>query len=456
LSWLLESIAAYIALILFNVIFMRGQPAFIDAAAEGARLHPYLFVILLMACRYGTAAGVFSAIAGCLIMVVWAKPDFSVGVGENVKPATIQMLVFVLSGVVFGLLRNKYMQKEIEMQDNIEKTSGNVTDLENENEMLFQITTELERKILTDIQSFANLYTISQDLEKLNKEEICLNVPHIVAEHLDAERCSIYMHEEGELVIKGSYGWPSQHEYRDHIPLDNSMIGMAFRERRLLSIRHFLESNTEVENLGESILCAPLVDDNNHVLGVINIESMPFLRMTNDSMTIFFVLAQWVSKALVRATYVESVQAHTITDHLLETYNRPYLEERLAEEFVRVKQSYQPFTLLLMRLTKSHDQTTQARLGEVKMIISYLELLLKKTDILASYSEDVPLALLMLARSETDLTDFIEQIESDLNRLLSADQFEERLKIGVAGYAESMESWEQLVKAAEAKTKELA
>ncbi len=88
--------------------------------------------------------------------------------------------------------------------------------------------------------------------------------------------------------------------------------------------------------------------------------------------------------------------------------------------------------------------------------VSYLELLLKKTDILASYSEDVPLALLMLARSETDLTDFIEQIESDLNRLLSADQFEERLKIGVAGYAESMESWEQLVKAAEAKTKELA
>jgi len=443
-------------LILFNVIFMSDQPAFVDAAAEGARLHPYLFVILLMACRYGTAAGVSSAIAGCLIMVVWAKPDFSVGVGESVKPATIQMLAFVLSGVVFGLLRNKYMQKEIEMQDNIEKTSGNVTDLENENEMLFQITTELERKILTDIQSFANLYTISQDLEKLNKDEICLNVPHIVAEHLDAERCSIYMHEEGELVVKGSYGWPSQHQYREHIPLDNSMIGMAFRERRLLSIRHFLESKSEVENLGESILCAPLVDDNNHVLGVINIESMPFLRMTNDSMTIFTVLAQWVSKALVHATYVESVQAHTITDHLLETYNRPYLEERLAEEFVRVKQSYQPFTLLMMRLTKSHDQSIQARLGEVKMIVSYLELILKKTDILASYSEDVPLALLMLARSETELADFIEQIESDLNRLLSADQFEERLKIGVAGYTESMDSWEQLVEAAEAKTKELA
>jgi len=452
----LETIAAYVALILFNAIFMRGQPAFVDAAAEGARLHPYLFVILLMACRYGTVAGVFSAIAGCLIMVAWARPDLSVGVGEGVKPAMIQMLAFVLSGVVFGLLRSKYMQKEIEMQDSLEKTSGNVTCLENENEMLFQITTELERKILTDIQSFANLYTISQDLEKLNREEICLNVPRIVAEHLDAERCSIYMHEESELVLYGSYGWPGQHNYRARISFDNSMIGMAFRERRLLSIRHFLESKSDVENLGESILCAPLVDDNNHVLGVINIESMPFLRMTNDSMTIFSVLAQWVSKALVHATYVESVQAHTITDHRLEIYNRSYLEGRLVEEFVRVKQSYQPFTLLMLCLTKSHDQTTQARLGEVKMIISYLELLLKKTDLLASYSEDVPLALLMLARSETELTDFIEQIESDLNRLLSADQFEVRLKIGVAGYAESMESWKQLVEAAEAKTKELA
>ncbi len=440
-NWIYECVLGLLILIAINKYFFPENPAFVSCHP-----HPYLFLILLIACRYGARSGVFTALLATAILWFWASPSASLKVWEKLDVTIVHGLIFFLTGGFFGHLRSTHIQREENLCLQVEKNEKRADELTKRNNTLQSFSNELESRILTDINSFTALYHISKNLERLDVSEICKNVPDIIARHLAAEQCSIYLFEDNVLRLSGSYGWQDTLNFRKTIPLDNSMIGLACSKKISLSVRDFLDSPEEISFMGESIMCAPLISTNGTLLGAINIESMPFLNSTHASMSIFKVLSEWISQALDNAMYFELVKSHSIEDELLEIYNRKYLNQRLSEEFARSKIYYLPLSLALIKIIPFESQNHRSRLEEIKVAVAYLRTQCRNIDILTRYTEEIQLAILMTTTSDEESIERTGQIEKELGSMLPKNDNNDRLKIGVASFAVEMESWEELIK----------
>lgn len=442
-GWIVECVLGYAVLVAFNALVLPDSPAF-----DGIQPHPYLFLIVLLASRYGLEAGLLSGIVGTLLYWLWANPFYRIEIWGTLDLVLSTGLIFVATGGFCGYLRSRYIGQEEEMKKVADDKDHAIGVLEKKSEMLREVNEALEERVLTEANSFAALYDISEKLSHGTLEQILESVPSLVADHMHAERCSVYRFKDDALQLQASHG-SEGYALRETIPFDNSLLGLACKQKELLSMHDYMDRPEELESLGESVLAAPLLDDDGELLGAINIDEMPFLRINHSSMTTMGILAKWVGRTLAQAIHFERVRSHAIDDELLEIYTRRYLEQRLAEEFTRSKTYFLPLSLALLKLPREDAQTAQGRIDELKLVTAYLRRSCREIDIICNFSEDMPIAVLMTTTSDEEAEERRAQIQEDLNMLLPQNGSVSRLSIGVASFAAETESWEDLLVAAE-------
>ena len=433
LGWPTEMAFGYLVLVAANVLLFPGQPAF-----RLANPHPYLFLILLLAGRYGLTAGLTSGVAGTLLHWLWAKPHLRLEIWGGMDPVLINCVAFILAGTAFGYLRNRYLIYEANLRQALAAKEQEATSLAKKVHVLAEVQQELETRILNEVNTFSRLYDISRRLGKLDVGEICQAVPGLMAEHLEATSCSIYLWGGNRLRLQASHGWEAGMNYRQEIPLDGSLIGLACRDKRVLCVRDYLDQTAQLDNLGESVISAPLLGEQGQLLGAINIEAMPFMRINRSSITVVSVLAKWISEALGKAMYVAEVRAHAIIEELHEVYTRPYLDQRLAEEIDRSRSYFAPFALVLLSLRAEENQSPQSRVEELRLVVAFLRVACRKTDILCRYDDRFPLAVLMVATDEATAGTRRDQLERDLNLMLAPPPAAPRVRLGLACFRSSI------------------
>ena len=435
---------AYLLLIVINAWFFPARRAF-----DGANPHPYLVVILLLACRYGLQAGAVSSLVGALIYWLWAYPLFRLEIWQDPGPVLSTGLVFVLTGLGFGYLRSRAIAREKGLQERISALERSQEVSEKKNSILREVSQQLETRVLMEANSFASLYSISEQLGKLDFDEICEAVPRIIAEQIQADQCSLYVFDQNSLQLKASHGWGEDVNFRRTIPVDGSLVGRACRERTVLSVRDFIDRPQELEFMGESIFAAPLVDEDGHLRGAINVESMPFLRVNRASLRILEVLARWTGEALSKARYFEQVRLHAIEDELLTIYTHRYLEQRLAEEVTRSRINGLPLSLALIHVAPAEGASPRARKEELRLIASYLRVSCREIDIVCNYTDEIPIAVLMTTTDKETASTRAATMRGELNKLLTPAETPDRIRVGLASFEPELQSWEELVEKAE-------
>lgn len=446
-NWGMECTLAYLALVALNLQFWPDNPAFLGMTNP----HPYLFVVLLLATRYGATAGTVSGLVGATLHWVWAYPEARIQVWGEVGPAIQQALVLSLSGLAVGFVRTRYIWRERDQTRALAEHARQIESLQNQLHVLNEVNHELEARMLNEVQSFASLYHISARLERLEVGDILGNVPAILAEYLKAERCSVYLCSGEVLELRQSYGWDENMSYRREIPLakDNSMLGRACRDRQTLSIREFLDAPDALDSLGESVMCSPILNEQGELLGALNVESMPFLRITRSSVTVIDVMGRWVGQAVTRAMRFEAIRAHSIKDERFGVCTRRYLEQRLGEEFSRAQTYYLPMALAVIYLEHGPEQPWEAHQQEIETIVSYLQVACRPTDVVARFGEDCPLAVLYTTTSLEEASERAGKLRSDLNRLLPQRGGRRRVEIGLSGFQTGQTEWREMLQMAE-------
>ncbi len=132
-------------------------------------------------------------------------------------------------------------------------------------------------------------------------------VVEIIAETFGYTLVSLYLHDNGFLLLQHQHGYDQVH---DRIPIKSGVMARVFRTGKSTLIKDVSQEPEFIHAVPDvrSELCVPLFDQQ-HVIGVLNIESTDENALTDDDLALIEVLSQQVSIAISRARIYTELQA---------------------------------------------------------------------------------------------------------------------------------------------------
>jgi len=416
-----------------NYLFFQDRPGFIDVNP-----HPYLMVVVLMGARYGYLAGLSSGIISTLLYL-----SYTLGEGGSKFLIPIELLA---AGVVLGLIGDYHKERHMQVEKEKTDVSNRLRELEVQNAALSDSYNELKRRIVGQEETVITLYGAAKSLESLEVEDLYPAILELLVKYLNIEQCSLYLVEGDKFHLKTYKGWPQSDKLHEVYSLDTPMMGEAFKKRRVVTMRDFiLKGQGEMSNQVEIIMSAPLTLSNNEVIGVINIEKMPFFQFNPSTVRLFAMMANWASMALNNAFRFQITKDKNIEDEITGAYNYKYFEKRMEEEFNRAQRYSLPLSIILMKIQDYEDISDKIKL--LKYIAHVLHRNLRDVDIVARYrSEDTFAMVLPVTPDENAhiiMQRMEEMVESSSGPGLEGIPF--KFKFGAAGIKPGMKSYTEML-----------
>jgi len=444
LSKYFEVLLGLVAITAVNLLFFRADPGFVSVSP-----HPYWIVILLTATRYGFAGGLFAGIMSALFFLVFNSlsiPDI-----ELIDFRSLSMwgkpILFFLVGVVLGEMRQLHIREYDAVCEERDAFHDAFDKVKIKYDILSEAKQELDSKILSQESTLGTLYEAAQGLRTLSMDSIYPAVLEILREFMDVEDCSIYLLDGTEFRLDTALRH-SKSFLPERVPLGESLMSIAADQKKAVSIRDIASTESMP---GGIIISAPIMADNHsHVVGVLNVEKMPFLKFTSDSVRVAGLVADWCGSSVENATVFAETKDKLIADDITDAYTHDYFLRRLREEFVRARRYELDLSLILLEFPGLSNASDEGR-DEVLMAFSMiLKNQIREIDILFISDEPGAFYLILPTTPAAGARVVVNNLLSSFKALsvmaFETDQNLVELRAGVAGYSMGMEDPEELVK----------
>jgi hypothetical protein len=290
-----ETFLLLLFLLGLNVLFGTGKRWVDD------QLHPFWIVVVLISARYGTLAGVMSAVASTLCLYVGNLPAqtlketfFDYQFRLAVLPSLWMITAFVLGEMRLRLEeRNRHLEQDLtEMRRQADIVVAGYEKLKAAKE--YQ-----ELSVASQKQSAAALYETCKTLISLNPGRVLRDIDQMIMTALSPKKFSIYAWGPNGFEAASCYGWTPEDHYLRRIPVEHPLSVEIARNRRLVCI-----VNVRDEPIldGQGLIAAPLIDTESQVLfGLAKIEAVNFMEFTVPTLTVFKILCELIGKAYSHA-----------------------------------------------------------------------------------------------------------------------------------------------------------
>ncbi len=391
-SYLVEALLGFALITAVNVVWFRTNLGFL-----GISPHPYWAVVLLLASRYGFTAGLLSGVMSAVMAIgLTIIGRQGTTVYELWKLLLGEPVLFIAVGCTLGeitqAIRNRYetlLAEHDELQNSFDK-------LRERYDAMVKAKQEVDTRILSQEQTLTTMHETAQALRSLSEAEIYPAVLEMVAKFLGAEASSIYLLESGQLRLKAALGEPAHRKRPESLLPDEGLAGRAFTGGRVASVNVLLEmyEKGELPETG-TIISAPLLTSGKKVLGVLNIEKLPFLKFNSQTIRMAEVFSGWCADALENALLYTDTKSKTILDDITGAYTPTYLHARLEEECARARRYKTELTMLALDIAEyaNHSENEQRKI--LTSLSKALKTLLRNIDLLFSGDEPGRYIILM-------------------------------------------------------------
>lgn len=363
-SSLVEAVLGYSLITFINIYLFPGDLAFLDA-----RVHPYWIVILLLASRYGFSAGFSSGLIAAVLYLGGAllqEPEMDFFTYANLDRWLLPLL-FLSTGCILGEIRQVQIREYSELDRDFQDLKHNHSALEKQYDVLRQAKLEVDSRIISQEQTLSTLYDAAQGLQSLEEKDIYPATLNLLHEYLGVTACSVYEKEEDVLQCVRFLGEPEHDTRKTQLPLDDPFVGRALRERRTISVNQALPDESARP---DALIASPIMNaGHDKVIGALVVEGMPFLKLTNNSVRMVSMLADWCGASLTNARAHQDVKAKLIIDEIIQCYTWDYLQERLEQEFLRSRRYKVDISLLMIQLPELPQGYTDK--DEEKLLIAF-------------------------------------------------------------------------------------
>ena len=181
-----------------------------------------------------------------------------------------------------------------------------------------EIIGELEERVTRQRDSLNLLHERIKEIDCLDTNMSISKLLDTIIHFSNADSLSLWVFDKSSNKLKLRMSKGSEQRDREAmLDIQNTIEGWSFRNNQLFSIRMSLD----YENLGnmnkrDSIICCPVVLDNT-TWGVINIESLPFIKYSEYTENIIQIIVSLAQPALEKALDFENLllgeEQHSIT-----------------------------------------------------------------------------------------------------------------------------------------------
>lgn len=279
----------------------------------GTAVHPYLFIVVLIAIRYGTLSGIITAAS---LAIMYELGGQFRGAESSFPSLLNAPHSFTVCGVfLFAVLTGPYSdslrQKIREMGEETSATQKNLKFLESHNQLLEKTNRDLRSRIQEETTTFQSLYDTATKLTTLEPQFLYPAVLELIVDHLKAQSCSFYLVNGETLSLTAQRGWENIPADAKNIPVNQGLLGKAFRDKSLVSLKD-LAYQDELDYC-DKIVAVPVCSQlNDETIGIIAIEKIPFEQLNPQTLRTLKLIAEWASKAIANVALFSETEEESL------------------------------------------------------------------------------------------------------------------------------------------------
>lgn len=401
-------IVAYFEL-LFAIAILVGIDYLVDPmdGFDTVNPSPYWIPVVLLSVQYGVFEGLAAAVAvsvasllsgvdpGFFQLLIEQGPSaaldrasgstFDTFTNEDYLVAwsyAAQPILWVVSALFIGLLRERLRQRNRELAVDLDQTSQRERVLTDAYNSLLETKEQLEVRVAGQLRTVFTLYQAAKAIEKLGPGEVLIGISDLVKAVMQPTKYSLYLLNGSVLEAVTNDGWEDDDKYQRTFDSNTAIFREVVGRQRFLSA-----VNSDEERLleGQGILAGPLTSqDSGEVVGMLKIEQMGFLELHVSSLENFRVLSDWVGTAFANARRFRKAQGNMFMN-----------EERTL------------FTDAVYRATQKHMKLLGERFG---LPITALQIKFDGLDVL-KLEQRMAAVQAVKQVSETNMPDFVQAFE---------------------------------------------
>ncbi|MDC7232044.1 MAG: hypothetical protein PQJ58_02340 [Spirochaetales bacterium] len=262
-------------------------------------------------------------LAGLLVLVIALIVHMTAEIyAFNVFPAVLPTVNVISLSILLiylgGALRKLREYKLTKIMHRFRRVSNERNQLSKISQAQQGIIQELEERVTRQKDAINLLYDKINEIDCLDTNLSISKLLDTVTHFTNAESLSLWVYNpaKNKLNLRMRKGIEPENS-ESVLDLQESIEGWVFRNNQLFSMRMTLDyDNLSQLNSKESIICAPIVLDNT-TWGVLNIESLPFIKYSGYTENLIQIIISLAQPALKKSLDFEKLllgeEQHEIT-----------------------------------------------------------------------------------------------------------------------------------------------
>lgn len=264
-------------------------------------LHPFWIIVLLVTVQYGTAEGIFAAIASSVFLYLLSFPSQKAEEAYFDYQLRIALLpsLWFITAFILGEIRMRIEKENETLRSRLDQARSEVEKITAEYLVLKEANQNLEFHLSAQEETAATGFRVFRALEALEPAQIIFGLNEIIEKTLHPDKFSVFAKGPNGLEAVTSKGWkPSDNYVRRFVP-SSPLFEAVVNDKKMISIvnkdeRKILHS--------EGVLATPLIHpDSGEVFGMIKVEELDFKTLSLSRLETFKVVADLIGRAYSNA-----------------------------------------------------------------------------------------------------------------------------------------------------------
>ncbi len=285
-----------------------------------ANPHPFWFVVLFVAGKYGTREGLVAALACSAALLIGNLPEQQIGQDSYAYAMTVLKLplLWLISAVAFGELRQMHIRERDRLEKAVQDAETREQSIAQSYQWVKDLKDQLELRMAGQLRSSLSVYRAARAMETLRPLEVLKGIEELVGSSLYPEQFSIYGLSGNGLDATLMHGWKEEDSHLRHFGTGSALYEAIVGRQEILCVAN---ANHEQLLSGQGILAGPLIDRaSGEVVGMLKIEKMRFSDLHLSSIEAFGAICEWAGMAIVNARRYQQAKEGSIVNpdhHLL-------------------------------------------------------------------------------------------------------------------------------------------
>ncbi len=259
----------------------------------------FFLVVCVVALRCPKAVSYSAGLlaAGSYSLLLHQKPLPRVGTVFVITDLLLEPFLLLVCAVLVSDLLSAQRHQFSRAQEQLLLAREKLVATQQSYQAALIVNEELERQIAGQTLTVTTVSEQVECIRRLHGGERYNAIVHLVAHALEASSCALYMRYDGQWYLYAGTGSSPYTEHTPVLKLTNALNRRVLESGQVRTVRDLLPEEVAMER-DMPLMAGPLLDDNNQVIGIIVIESLPLLRFTSGTVRLFSAILQLASIAL--------------------------------------------------------------------------------------------------------------------------------------------------------------